>query len=314
MLTAHVFDLYRGTTHDGPGIRSTVFFAGCPLHCAWCHNPEGIPAANRVWWQAKSCIGCQLCVSACPVGAKVAAEDGILSTERCTACGACVRACPTGAMSFVWKEWSLEKLVDEVARDKPYYDRTDGGVTASGGECMLQASFVAAFFEQLHQRGITTALDTCGEVPWTSFETVLPHTDVVLYDLKLMDPEQHRHFTGADNALILENARRLVQGAREGKFRLWIRTPLIPEATATEENVHAVAAFLAKELKGAVERWELCAFNNHGLSKYERLHKPWIYANVPLLTAGQAEALRRVALECALGEENVAVTGMLSEG
>lgn len=313
MTKARIFDIYRGTTHDGPGLRSTVFFAGCPLHCSWCHNPEGIPTANQVWWQEKSCIGCELCLQACPHGAKIATPEGILTATHCARCGACVLACPTGATSFVWKEWELDELIKEVSRDKAYYERTGGGVTASGGECMLQADFLNEFFSELHRRGISTALDTCGEISWEHFERILPHTDIVLYDLKLMNNELHRKYTGVDNSRILENLRRLSLYAEQTNLRLWIRTPLIPGATASQENLQAAAEFIVHELKGTVERWELCAFNNHCLSKYERLHLSWKYAQTKLLSQDEVRRLRQTALACGLGDDHVVVTGMLTE-
>ncbi len=316
METASVFDIYRGTTHDGPGLRSTVFFQSCPLSCRWCHNPEGITAAPGVWWEARSCIGCMLCQDACPVSANPAGETGIhIDRERCIRCGSCVDACPTGAMSFIAREWSLPALLDEVLRDQAFYQKTGGGVTASGGECMVQHAFVARFFQELKAQGVNTALDTSGFAAFSAFEEVLPYVDYVLYDLKLLDASAHRQFTGQDNSFILENARKIASAVKEERFRaeLWIRTPLIPGATATAENLAAIGDFIAGQMEGQVRRWELCAFNNSCITKYQRLGLPWACQDVPLLRKEETEALRKAAVSGGVDNELVFVTGLLRE-
>lgn len=313
MPKAAVFDIFRGTTHDGPGLRSTVFFQGCPLACGWCHNPEGIPTTNRVWWQKHSCIGCGLCVAACPQKAVTAEDDGIYVEEQlCRRCGDCVQACPSKALTFVAREWELAQLVKEVLRDRVYYARTGGGVTASGGECLLQWEFLAAFFSALQQQEVHTALDTSGFAPWSALEAVLPHTDCVLYDLKLWDEALHRQHTGQSNRQILDNATRIAAKLGESKRELWIRTPLIPGATATEDNIAGLAQFIRTQLNGAVTRWELCAFNNSCINKYQQLHQEWDWQESPPLRHTEVEALRKTALCCGLPQEQVVVTGILA--
>ena len=316
MSRAFIFDIYRGTTHDGPGLRSTVFFKGCPLSCEWCHNPEGISPKQRVWWDSRVCIGCMLCHAACKTGANIPCEAHIkIDDTLCVQCGACVKACPSKAMAFISKEWTLEKLVNEVIRDKVYYDKTGGGVTASGGECMMQHDFIVEFFEKLQNLGVDTAIDTCGLIPYSAFEEVLPYTNHVLYDLKLWDDELHKKYTKQSNNLILENLRRIAKAIAEGSIKsdLWIRTPLIPGATATKENITAIGKFIAKELHGAVSRWELCSFNNSCITKYERLNLQWSYQDTPLIDLGTSEALRLAAIACGVDEEKVVVTGLISE-
>lgn len=316
MNTASIFDIYRGTTHDGPGLRSTVFFKGCPLACEWCHNPEGISPRQQVWWDSRTCIGCMLCHKACKTGANIVSEKGfIIDDNLCERCGACVKVCPAKAMTFVSKEWTLEKLIDEVMRDKTYYDKTGGGVTASGGECMLQSRFLAGFFRELHSRGINTAVDTCGMVSYDKFEEVLPHTDYVLYDLKLWDNSLHEKFTKQGNKLIIENLRRIAESIAAGTIPsdLWIRTPLIPGATATAGNIAAIGRFISEELHGTVTRWELCAFNNSCMTKYERLNLPWTYNDTPLIDRNTVEAMRQAAISSGVSEDLVVVTGIISE-
>lgn len=314
--SAAVFDIFRGTTHDGPGLRTTVFFAGCPLHCAWCHNPEGIALGRKVWWDKRTCIGCMLCHAACKTGANIAGEDGfVIDDPLCSRCGACVRACPAQAMTFTSRTIALDALVDEVMRDKAFYDKTGGGVTASGGECMLKPAFLKDFFSELSRRGVDTAVDTCGMVPYESFEKVLPYTRHVLYDLKFLDSAMHQKHTGQGNDIILENVRRIAKGIAQGRLAcdLWIRTPLIPDATATPENIAAIGSFLARELYSAVSRWELCAFNNSCAGKYERLGLAWTYRDKPLLSGAVAQALMDMACSCGFPNDRVALTGIIAQ-
>ena len=315
--TALIFDIYRGTSHDGPGQRDTVFFKGCSLRCQWCHNPEGISPEPLVWWQKRSCIGCLLCHEACPTGANQPTEDAVrIDRSRCISCGSCVKACPAEAITFSGERRGLDALVRELLKYKPYYDRTGGGVTVSGGEAMLQHDFVAALFARLHGEGVNTALDTAGYVPTAWYDQVLPFTDYVLYDLKLMEPTAHRYFCGADNGLILENARHIAAWAADAAHgcRLWIRTPLIPGASADAENLSAIAAFITDELGAdSVERWELCAFNNSCISKYERLGQSWPFADAKLLRRSETDALRQAAITAGCPAERLFVTGIVRE-
>ena len=314
---ALIFDIYRGTSHDGPGQRDTVFFKGCPLSCAWCHNPEGISPKPLVWWQSKQCIGCMICKESCKSGALEAREDGIhIDREKCLVCGSCVRNCPSQALSFSGEYWSFDKLIKELLKDRFFYKQTGGGVTASGGEAMMHHDFVAKLFEKLHEEGISTALDTCGLISWEHYPSVLNHTDYVLYDIKHIDSALHREYTGHGNELILENLQRIVAGIKDGSIssRIWIRTPLIPGATDTEENLAGIAKFIVEQLGAEyIERWELCSFNNSCISKYERLDKAWPYADKKLLKREQTELLHKAAVSEGFPADKLFVTGIVSE-
>lgn len=313
--TAWLFDLYRGTSHDGPGLRDTVFFQGCPLRCPWCHNPEGVAGQRRVWWDERACIGCMLCREHCPTGSVIPQELGIeISTAQCLRCGVCVEVCPAHALQFTSTLWRLDDLVRELCRDQLYYEKTGGGVTASGGECLLQHNFVGSLFSALRARGVDTALDTCGHVPWTNFEAVLPFTDHVLYDVKIWDNPSHKRLVGQDNTLILENLRHIALDIQSGAIKsdLWIRTPLIPGATATSENLRIIGHFITTELKDAVVRWELPSFNNSCGSKYKRLGQAWQYEDVPLLTQADIASLKEVAVSSVSPSVQVVVTGLYS--
>ncbi len=284
MMKCLAMDVSRGTTHDGPGMRTTVFMKGCPLHCLWCQNPESINPINEVWWQADKCIGCFSCQQACEPETILCGPGGITVTrDRCTACGNCVDACPSKAMDFVGVPWTLDALIREVMKDKHYYDSFDGGVTVSGGEPLSQADFVAEFFLRLLELGVHTALDTCGFAPKSALDQVLPHTSAVLFDLKIFDPEQHRQFTGCSNQRILENFAYAADYIRNQRLQgremtLWVRTPLIPDATATRENIAAIASYLKKTAGDVLDRWELCAFNSACAAKYQKMGLLWAYA------------------------------------
>jgi pyruvate formate lyase activating enzyme len=306
-------DVSHGTTHDGPGMRTTVFVKGCPLRCLWCQNPESIARRNEVWWTPTDCIGCDSCLDACPNGALSAQEDGIyIDREKCAACGTCADACPSSAMSWQGQEYDMETLLKEVLRDRGYYKQFGGGVTCSGGEPLLQYEFVAEFFRRLQEEGIPTALDTCGCAPRKNLEAVLPYTNYVLYDMKIFDSEKHKEFTGAPNELILENLLYIADYIRKADhpMEIWIRTPLIPGATAEVENIKGIGTFIRDNLLDVVGRWEMCAFNGVCVSKYDKLRTPWTYGGQGAMFQSQIQPLKEMALSL-VPEEKVLISGMI---
>jgi pyruvate formate lyase activating enzyme len=293
-----ILSIQRMSTEDGPGIRTAVFLKGCPLRCSWCQNPEGLSPEPEVTWTEARCIGCCSCLTTCPEGALSLGDEGItISRALCQGCGRCAQACPSTALELVGAPWSARALVQEVAKDRAYFERSGGGVTASGGEPTLQAGFVAEFLQGCRAAGISTALDSCGHCPQGALARVLPHADLVLFDLKEMDPERHRALTGLPNERILENLRCIGRrmGAGENPRGLWIRTPIIPGATDRAENIRAMGEFLERELAGDVARWDLCAFNNLCGEKYARLGRQWALRDAPLMGREEMEALARVA-------------------
>ena len=299
-MTGNILDIQKLSTEDGPGIRSTVFFKGCNLKCAWCHNPESIPVKSQMIWVKARCIGCGCCVKACPSGALVFDESGaVVSRERCTGCLGCAESCPTGAMERKGIPYTVDALAAELLKDRAYFEKSGGGVTASGGEPLLQAAFVRELFERLHTTGVKTALDTAANVPFETLESVLAVSDMLLLDLKLMDEEQHRRFTGVGNVRIFENVEKAAQFALERGIDIWVRTPVIPGATDCAENIAAIGRFIAEHMAGTVKRWELCAFNNLCRDKYERLGQNWMYQHAPLMRREDMERLRDAAQQSA---------------
>ena len=233
-----VFNIQRCSIHDGPGIRTTVFLKGCPLSCPWCHNPESRSGPPQLGLNAARCVGCGACVEACPAGA--AAPAGA-DREACISCGACAQACPSGARELVGTTRTARDLVDEVERDRLFFDTSGGGVTFSGGEPLAQAEFLERCLALCHERGLHTAIDTAAYAPREVVSRIAGLAVLFLVDLKVMDPAEHRHLTGVENRLILDNVARLSSGGAD----LWIRVPLIPGATDGVTNLRAVAAFVA---------------------------------------------------------------------
>jgi pyruvate formate lyase activating enzyme len=265
-----VFDIRRYSIHDGPGIRTTVFFKGCPLSCWWCHNPESQSAAVEMIFRASRCIACRACLEACEQGALAWNGDGpVVAPEKCRLCGACAAACCAEARQQVGREMTVEQVMAEVERDIAFYDESGGGVTISGGEPLLQRNFLSALLRACRVKEIHTALDTSGFAPWQTIERIRADVDLFLYDLKLIDDARHRQFTGVSNAPILRNLRALSQ--RGHAIRL--RVPVIPVVNADDESVRQIGALAAAlpHLNGV----DLLPYHAIGVDKYARFNRAY---------------------------------------
>jgi pyruvate formate lyase activating enzyme len=235
-----VFNIQKYSVHDGPGIRTTVFLKGCPLACEWCHNPEGISPRPEMRVNGARCIRCGHCQEVCPE-ARGGGMHPVAPGEDCHVCGACAEACPTGARQMAGREMMVAEVMAEIGKDRIFYEESGGGVTFSGGEPLLQAEFLLALLAACRDRGIHTAVDTCGFVPRRDLLAAARMTDLFLYDLKFMDESRHRRHTGVSNAPILRNLQALGQAQAD----IWVRVPVIPDINDDEENMAASARFAA---------------------------------------------------------------------
>ena len=256
MRKAVIFDIERSSYVDGPGIRTTVFFKGCNLRCAWCHNPESQAREPQMMFFKNKCTGCGKCKEKCPN-----------SLETCSLCGRCTLYCPHDARDICGKEYTVDEVMREILKDKVFYENSGGGVTFSGGECMLQIDFLEEILKACKENGIHTAVDTAGHVPFVCFERILPYTDLFLYDIKCYDSEKHKKYTGTSNELILSNLKRLLQSGKA----IWIRIPIIPDVTDNEEELLTIKAFLSSY--GCPEKVELLPYHAMGEHKYAALGK-----------------------------------------
>lgn len=256
------------STYDGPGIRTTVFLKGCTMNCHWCHNPEGMKKYPEVFPDTSKCTGCGECVKVCPTGAISfpAEKRPRIDKDLCNTCGSCVEACKVGAMGIWGVFVRAGDVLDEVEKDKMFYDKSGGGMTVSGGEPTARFEFTLALLKGAKERGISTALDTCGYTPWEKLNALLEWTDLVLYDIKYMDPKNHKEFTGRDNAIILENARRIA----EKGIPIRIRVPVIPGRTDTIATLSKTAEFIEEldEKGGEILGVDLLPYHPFAGAKY----------------------------------------------
>lgn len=261
---------------------------------------------------ANLCIGCNTCIQVCLERALKRNEDGLLiDRQYCNLCGRCWQECPTNALEVLGMNTSIELLIKELKKDETYYQKSGGGVTFSGGEPTLQASFVLEALKQLRDLNIDTAIDTCGFYNQETIDKLLPFTDLVLFDLKLIDSHQHLEFTGQRNEVIFQNLRHLIaiKASQHASFDLWIRTPLIPDVTTTKENLTGIANFLTELGTEYFNRWELCAFNNLCQDKYLRLNRDWRFKGTQLMRRTDLEDCKQWVLETGFPPDRIFITG-----
>ncbi len=276
---AIISNIQKYTIHDGPGIRTEIFFKGCPLRCLWCSNPEALEVKPELGFYPDKCLGeaaCGWCRRACPdpppAGMHVSAR---FDTDRCRACLKCADACPAGTIRLWGKRWTVPELMEEIRKDRSFYDKSGGGVTLSGGEVLLQWEFAAALLRSCKAEGIHTCTESALHVPWAHAEAVFQYTDLVITDIKHMDSARHKAITGVGNERILDNIRRT---AALGK-PLVIRTPVVPGYNGDEENIRRTGEFLRDALGGAVVQYQLLPYRKMGTEKYASIRRPYPMAD-----------------------------------
>ena len=267
--------------HDGPGVRTMVFLKGCPLNCSWCCNPECISPEIEVEFYRSRCTGCGTCLASCPrqaVNLDLDFKTGSkINHERCDACGKCVETCRPEALKIVGQKVSVDEALEKIRKDKYFYLTSQGGVTISGGEPLYQIEFTQELLRQAHNENIDTAIETCGAVPWEYYQQVLPYLDLILFDIKHMDPEKHRQATGAANRLILDNLTKL---SRSG-VNLILRLPLIPDFNLDPDNIKRLGEFIAG--LDNVSEVNLMPFHQLGKDKHQRLGRDYILKDMKAL-------------------------------
>lgn len=270
-----IFDIQRFTVHDGPGIRTEAFLKGCPLRCLWCSNPESQRLDRELACYPSLCIGvdkCGKCIEVCPTDS-IVVQDGEVTVARmrCTECLECVEVCPSGAMTAFGRLMTVDEVMTEIMKDLAFYRKSDGGVTISGGDPLVQWEFVLQLLKRCKEKRLHTCLETEGHAPWERIEVLLPYTDLMLYDIKHMDSEQHKAGTGVSNALILENVKKIAAAG----IPLILRTPMIPRYNDSEENIRATARFIDEHLRPAVIQIQLLPYHRLGAQKYKSLGREY---------------------------------------
>jgi len=279
-----VFNIMRFSLHDGPGIRTTVFLKGCPLRCAWCHNPESQSSSIEVLYFEDRCVRSGECVPACPHGALRLDGRLVLDELRCQRCGYCADACPSAARQIVGRWMTVPEVIAEVTKDRVFFDSSGGGVTVSGGEPLMQPDFLETLLKACRARGLHTVLETSGCGAADVLRRIAPDVGLFLYDLKAMDPEQHQRLTGARNAQVLQNLALLAELGRP----VIVRVPVIPGVNDGEGELEAISRQLASL---GLRRIDLLPYHRIGSEKYRRMHQPYRMEGVEPPSPERMEAL-----------------------
>lgn len=293
-MRGQIFNIQRFSVQDGIGVRTLIFLKGCPLRCLWCCNPESQAENPVILYQKNRCLHCQTCVAVCDRGAVY--RDGAvqkIDVQKCDLCGKCVDYCYAGALELSGKPWTLEEVFAEIEKDSVLYQNSNGGVTLSGGEPFLQHAFAHALLKKCKENGINTAVETCGNVPWTSLEASLPFVDLFLYDIKQMDSAVHSRFTGVGNALILENLRKLSAHNKN----VVIRLPIIPTVNDSMEHIRRVIDFMKEN---GFREANILPFHKFGLNKYESLHMNYFFKEAPSIPDDLLDEMKRAFEEAGI--------------
>ena len=302
-IKGYIFDIQGLSVHDGPGCRTLIFLKGCTLNCFWCSNPEGISRKPSLMHYSSKCIICGNCVENCSQNAIRIANDKIkISRDLCTECKnqSCVNECFTEALKLCGSEITVTKLLEIIRRDRQFWG-SEGGITLTGGEPLLQIDFVKEILSECHQAYIHTAVETCGNVPWKNFQQVISYVDWIFYDLKHFNSYEHKKTTGSDNSLILKNARQLSENF---KGRLIFRFPFIPHYNDSKENIDAMISFIKETGRNEINMLPL---HHLGREKYQMLNQDYYGDNFPVPTHKDLQDVKNVfnaaGINCYLGSE-----------
>ena len=271
-----IFDIERYAVHDGPGIRTLIFLKGCPLKCIWCQNPEGQDLKKEFIYFKNKCMNCGTCKKSCPADAICITQEGVrIDLKLCTLCGKCTLSCPTSALVICGEECTTQDLLEKAEKERRFYENSNGGVTLSGGEPIFQNKFSLNLLKKLKSKGINTTIETCGYIKWSTFETILNYTDLVLYDIKMIDSKKHRKYTGVKNDIILENLINLSLKT----MPYIIRIPLIPNLNDTENDLYDFITFF-KKIKNQPMQIDILPYNSLCIEKYNNLNREFLLKNL----------------------------------
>jgi pyruvate formate lyase activating enzyme len=270
MKNGVIFDIRKYSIHDGPGIRTTVFFKGCPLRCWWCHNPEGQDVEPELVYRKSRCLGCDECSKSCQREAiSLVAQSISVNREKCVPCNNCCRVCPSDALSIAGKQMTVKEILEEIEKDRTFYEESRGGVTFSGGEPLMQPDFLNALLNECKERATHTAVNTCGFAQYEIIDRIRDKVDLFLYDIKTMDNRKHRKYTGASNEQILKNLKKLAESGSS----IVISFPIIPGINDDDKNVTRTAKFISSLPN--IQQVNLLPYHRAGIEKYKNLGKPY---------------------------------------
>ena len=286
-----VFKIQKYSIHDGPGIRTLVFLKGCPLRCLWCSNPESWNLDPQIIFTKKRCINCEKCVTVCPTQAIRADANGSKTIDNtCDLCSKCTRTCPTGALELIGKYMKVQEVVKVIEQDMPFYTMSNGGITLSGGEPVLQFNFSKALLKECKQRGIHTAIETSGHCNWENLRELSEYADLFLFDIKVLDRTKHCLFTSVSNEIVLEN----LEALAKLKKKIVIRYPLIPQRNDSDEDIDALANFVKNLVSkyDVINELDLLPYHRYGLYKYDLLGIDYKLINLPPLADSEVKVIK----------------------
>lgn len=288
-MDAMISDIQKFSLQDGPGIRTTVFFKGCNMHCVWCHNPETFSMKQDLMFYSSKCIGCGACYQACKTGALTKEGNRVYNKALCIQCGKCVEVCAPGALKLVGQKMTVEEVMAVIREDKDYYEASGGGVTLSGGEVLLQAEFAAYLLKMCKAEGISTAIESNLSGSFENVKKLLPYLDRIYCDVKLIDPQAHKTYTGLSNQTTLDN----IHALSETDIPLVIRTPLIPGITDSQENIRGIARWIRENAR--IEAYELLNYNPLAEAKFQELGIAYTPGTLKRKTKAEVALLADVA-------------------